>query len=403
MKTEEQIKQQYGQLKGSLHERSRRLWAASEALVLGRGGIAAVSRATGFAPSTIGKGKRELREVSEGLDLGLKPGMIRKPGAGRKKIEDTDPTIIQALEKLIEPVTRGDPESRLRWTCKSLRNLAESLAKTGHQVCALTVGRLLKDMDYSLQANRKTEEGGNHPDRDAQFEYINAQTTRVLEAGNPAISVDTKKKELVGNYRNAGQEWLPQGKPTEVNVYDFIGELGKAVPYGVYDIGKNEGWVNVGISSDTAELAVESIARWWMEMGSKRYRRLTELFVTADCGGSNSYRTRLWKVELQNLADLLGAPITVCHFPPGTSKWNKIEHRLFSFITMNWRGKPLTDYLTIVNLISSTKTSKGLHVQCRLDQRTYEKGRIVTDEEMAMVNIKRHEFHGEWNYTINPW
>jgi len=299
-------------------------------------------------------------------------------------------------------VTRGDPDSALRWTCKSLRNLAHELATLGHTVSYRTVGRLLKALGYSLQANRKTLEGGNHPDRNAQFEYINQKTQERLAAGSPAISVDTKKKELVGNYKNAGRELCPKGEPEDVKVYDFIGELGRANPYGVYDIGQDAAWVSVGISSDTAEFAVEAIRRWGNGLGRERYPDLRDLFITADCGGSNGYRVRLWKHELQRLADEWGIPITVCHFPPGTSKWNKIEHRLFSFIAMNWRGKPLLNYQTIVSLIAATTTRKGLQVRCELDENTYENGRKISNVEMAALNIYPHEFHGEWNYTIKP-
>lgn len=402
MKTEEQIRQQYQQIRDSLDERGRREWAASEALALGHGGTAMVHRATGIVPSTIWKGKKELREQQASGGEAEGPRRIRRPGGGRKKKVDKDPTLLADLESLVDPVTRGDPESPLRWTCKSLRVLARELVVLGHKVSHTLVGELLKKQGYSLQANRKTKEGGNHPDRNAQFEYINDQTARQLATGNPALSVDTKKKELIGDYKNGGRELRPRGKPREVGVYDFVGKLGRVNPYGVYDIGENDAWVSVGISSDTAEFAVEAIRRWWTTMGQERYTHTDKLLITADCGGSNGARTRLWKLELQQLADEIDVPITVCHFPPGTSKWNKIEHRLFSFIAMNWRGKPLVDYQTIVNLIAATKTDKGLEVHCELDENTYEKGRKVTDAEMKAINLQRHDFHGEWNYTIVP-
>ena len=402
MKTQIQIAQQFKRIRGSLDERGRREWAASEAMALGYGGIALVHRATGIAPSTIGKGIKELRDQpdeSEGSEVRRR---VRRPGGGRPKKTEEDPTLSGALERLVEPVTRGDPESPLRWTSKSLRRLAAELVADGHSVSYRTVGRMLKQLKYSLQGNRKTVEGAQHPDRDAQFEYINRQAKRRLAAGNPTISVDTKKKELVGNYKNGGCEYRPKGQPDKVDVHDFIGELGRANPYGVYDIHDDSAWVSVGISSDTAEFAVESIRRWWNSMGYDRYPTLTELLITADCGGSNGYRTRLWKLELQQLADEIDIPITVCHFPPGTSKWNKIEHRLFSFITMNWRGKPLRDYQTIVNLIAATTTKTGLEVRSEIDEGTYQKGRKVTDAQMSSLRIRRHRFHGDWNYTISP-
>lgn len=401
MKTEDQIRTQFTQIRSSLDERGRREWAASEALALGYGGIALVHRATGVVPSTIGKGIRELRERPDGsADEEIR--RVRKAGGGRPRKTVQDPMLLESLEKLVDPVTRGDPMSPLRWTCKSLRRLATELSPMGHDVSYRTVGRLLKALNYSLQGNRKTTEGSQNPDRNEQFEYINAQTTKQLAAGNPAVSVDTKKKELVGDYKNVGREYRPKGKPEPVAVHDFIGELGRASPYGVYDINDDSAWVSVGISSDTSEFAVESVRRWWNTMGYDRYSEANQLLITADCGGSNGYRTRLWKVELQRLADELGIPVTVCHFPPGTSKWNKIEHRLFSFITKNWRGKPLRDYQTIVNLIAATSTQTGLKVRCELDDGEYEKGRKVTDAELAALNIRPHKFHGDWNYTISP-
>jgi len=402
MKTQEQIAQQFNQIRASLDERGRREWAASEAMALGYGGIALVHRATGIVPSTIGTGIKELRERLAHPAAPEVPRRVRRPGGGRPKKTDEDPTLPEALERLVEPVTRGDPESPLRWTCKSLRRLAAELVAEGYSVSYRTVGRLLKDLKYSLQGNRKTLEGAQHPDRNAQFEYISRQTKRRLAAGNPVISVDTKKKELVGDYKNGGREYRPEGQPDEVGVHDFIGELGRVNPYGVYDIADDSGWVSIGISSDTAEFAVETIRRWWNSMGYDRYPEATELLITADCGGSNGYRTRLWKVELQRLADELGVPVTVCYFPPGTSKWNKIEHRLFSFITMNWRGKPLRTYQTVLNLIAATTTDTGLEVRSELDDSHYEKGRKVTDEDMSALSIRRHRFHGDWNYTLKP-
>ena len=389
-------------IRGSLDERGRREWAASEAMALGYGGIALVHRASGIVPSTIGKGVKELRRRQDGEPEPEERRRVRRPGGGRPRKTSEDPQLLGALENLVEPCTRGDPESALRWTCKSLRVLAGELARLGHVVSYRTVGRLLKRLDYSLQGNRKTLEGTQHADRNAQFEYINRQSKKRIKANNPAISVDTKKKELVGEYKNGGREYRPKGWPEKVDVHDFKGEMGRVSPYGVYDMKDNSGWVSVGISADTSEFAVESIRRWWNSMGNERYRQASELFITADCGGSNGYRTRLWKLELQRLADELGIPITVCHFPPGTSKWNKIEHRLFSFITINWRGKPLRTYQTVVKLIAATTTKTGLEVQCELDPSGYEKGRKVSDDEMQTIKLRPHRFHGEWNYTIEP-
>ena len=338
MKTEEQIREQYRLIGGSLDERGRREWAASEAMALGHGGIALVHRGTGIVPSTIGKGVKELRGRRAGEEPAEGQRRVRQPGGGRRKKIEEDPALLGALESLVEPSTRGDPESALRWTCKSLRVLATELVRAGHEISYRTVGRLLKCLDYRLQSNRKTLEGAQHADRDQQFEYINAQMKKQFKESNPAISVDTKKKELVGAYKNGGREYRPKGEPEKVDVHDFKGELGRVSPYGVYDLQDNSGWVSVGISADTSEFAVETIRRWWDSMGEERYPEASELLITADCGGSNGYRTRLWKLELQGLSDELKIPITVCHFPPGTSKWNKIEHRLFSFITINWRG-----------------------------------------------------------------
>jgi len=402
MKTEEQIRRQYEQLRGSLDERARREWAGSEAMALGYGGIAKVHRATGMAPSTIGKGMREL-QAKEGQAPVAEVRRVRRRGGGRKKKVEQNPQLLSALKSLVEPSTRGDPESPLLWTLKSLRRLSEELAVMGYAAGRNVVSRALRGLGYSLQANSKQLEGSHHPDRNAQFEHINRRTVEQLAQRNPVISVDTKKKELVGEFKNAGRELQPKGEPERVKVHDFIDrELGKANPYGVYDIGANNGWVSVGISSDTAAFAVESIRRWWKASGSQRYHNASELLITADCGGSNGYRTRLWKWELQQLADELELPISVCHLPPGTSKWNKIEHRLFSFISMNWRGKPLVSHHTIIKLISATRTSKGLTVDCELDENEYEKGRSVSDEQMATINLRRDPFHGEWNYTIYP-
>lgn len=399
MASEATLRQKWNQVRGALDERGRREWAAAEAMAIGYGGLIRVHRATGLARSTIRKGIKELEAQSP---VAEEPRRIRRPGGGRRKKIEEDPTLLEDLEALVEPGTRGDPESPLRWTVKSLRGLARELKAIGHSVSYGTVRRLLKKLGYSLQANRKTLEGTNHPDRDAQFEYINQKTADQIANGEPAISVDTKKKELVGQYKNGGRTYRPKGDPEKVKVHDFKGPLGRAAPYGVYDIERNEGWVSVGISADTSEFAVESIRRWWNEMGRRRYPDATTLLVTADCGGSNGYRLRLWKFELQRLADELGLAITVCHLPPGTSKWNKIEHRLFSFIAMNWRGKPLVDYQTIVQLIAATTTEKGLQVRCALDENEYLKGRKVSDAEMAALNLQRHEFHGDWNYTLKP-
>lgn len=399
----EMVRKKWLLIKDSLDERGRREWAAAEVMALPRGGLVAVHRATGLARVTILKGMRELKErAALPPEEREQPRRVRRCGGGRKKKTESDPTLVPDLEKLLEPSTRGDPESPLRWTTMSLAKLVAALKEMGHQVSTWTVGKILKEMGYSLQGNRKTKEGSSHPDRDAQFQYINELTRTQLDAGQPVISVDTKKKELVGDYKNGGREYRPKGEPRRVKVHDFRGELGRASPYGVYDIGQNTGWVNVGISADTAEFAVQSIRTWWEAMGVQRYPDLTSLHITADGGGSNGHRLRLWKVELQLLADELGVPITVTHFPPGTSKWNKIEHKLFSFIAMNWRGQPLVDYQTIVNLISSTTTKSGLVVQSVLDERQYEKGRKITKAEMAEVDLHRHDFHGDWNYTIKP-
>ncbi len=398
----ERIRRKFQSLEVVLDERSRRQWAATEAQELGYGGVSAVARATGFARDTIQLGLRELVYRQQHPDEPT-PQRLRRPGGGRKQRAETDPSLLSALEALVEPLTRGDPESPLRWTCKSTRRLADELSRRGHAVGYRTVAWLLHEAGYSLQANRKTREGNQHPDRNAQFEYINAQVVRLQKRRQPVISVDTKKKELVGDFKNGGQEWRPQGAPEKVRVHDFMDKkLGKAIPYGVYDVTNNQGWVNVGIDHDTAYFAAASIRRWWEEMGAARFPRAAQLLITADGGGSNSSRTRLWKVALQQLADAIDLTLKVSHFPPGTSKWNKVEHRLFSFITNNWRGKPLVSHQAIVNLIASTRTTKGLIVKAALDENTYATGIEVTDEQMATLNLTQATFHGEWNYTIKP-
>jgi transposase len=399
-KAAHEVAKRYEQLRGSLNERSRRLFAASEALAYGYGGITMVSEAIGIAPSTIGRGLVELRALEAGTDLGAR---IRRPGAGRKKATEHDPTLLDDLRKLVEGATRGDPESPLLWTARSLRNLVTELEKLGHPTSTTKVSKLLKELGYSLQANRKRQEGAQHPDRNAQFENINEKVRAQHDSGGPALSVDTKKKENVGNYKNAGRELRPQGEPEDVKVHDFIDpELGKVAPYGVYDLAKNEAWVSVGVNHDTAEFSVNTIRLWWQKMGKTVYALAASLLIIADSGGSNGYRLRLWKVQLQRLADEIGKPISVSHLPPGTSKWNKIEHRLFSFITQNWRGKPLITHQVIVDLIASTTTKTGLTVRCELDSRLYAKGRRVTDKELDAVNLVPDDFHGEWNYTIYP-
>jgi hypothetical protein len=395
---ESAIRQRFEALDPLLDERGRRRFAAAEALTAGHGGIVAVSRATGVARSTIGRALEELRSGEE-----PDPDRIRRPGGGRKPLVETDRRLLDDLRSLVEPATRGDPQSPMLWTSKSVRKLSDGLRRMGHTIGRTLVGKLLHQLDYSLQANRKTKEGSNHIDRDAQFHYINDHVKEALASGNPAISVDTKKKELVGDFRNGGREWRPKGSPEEVRVHDFvIPELGRAVPYGIYDIAGNTGWVSVGIDHDTAAFATNAIRTWWQQMGHERYPAAKNLLITADGGGSNGSRVRLWKLELQKLADELDIPITVCHLPPGTSKWNKIEHRLFSFITSNWRGKPLISHQVIVQLIGATTTKTGLKVRCQLDPMTYPAGIKVSDDELAAVNITRHEFHGEWNYTISP-
>jgi hypothetical protein len=398
METEEAIRRRFELLAPGLDERQRRLLAASEAMVLGRGGGVAVSRATGVSRRVIRAGIRELQAPES-----LPPGRVRRPGGGRKSAVEHDPGLPAALERLIEPTTRGDPESPLRWTCKSLRKLTGALREQGHAVSQRVVANLLRTLEYSLQGNRKVLEGSQHPDRNAQFEYLNAQVEAQLAMGDPAISVDAKKKELVGPFKNGGRELRPAGHPEPVRVHDFVDkELGRATPYGVYDLAQNRGWVTVGIDHDTAEFAVATIARWWQGMGKAAYPNATSLLITADGGGSNASRSRLWKLELQRLADRTGLELRICHLPPGTSKWNKIEHRLFSYITQNWRGKPLVSYEVIVQLIAATTTTRGLEVRCELDDATYETGRKVSDQQLATVNLHRDEFHGDWNYRIRP-
>lgn len=391
------LRRKFSDLWPLLDERSRRLMAANEARSLGYGGISRVRRACGLSRKAIAKG---MREIADGSTM---PGRIRRSGAGRKNIVVRDPKLLASLERLIEPETRGDPESPLRWICKSTRTLAAQLTGQKHPISHEKVAQLLRDQNYSLQSNRKTEEGADHPDRDAQFRHINAQVKRALARGMPVISVDTKKKELLGNYDNGGKQWLPAKKPVKVNGHDFPSpDVPRAYPYGIYDLARNTGFVNVGMDHDTGAFAVASIRGWWRSEGRSLYSQARVLLITADGGGSNGPRLRLWKLELQKFADETGLAISVCHFPPGTSKWNKVEHRLFSFISSNWRGEPLRDYETIVNLISRTTTAKGLQVTCRLDRRKYPTGRKVTDDEIKRVNLKRNTFHGEWNYTIYP-
>jgi len=399
--TIERIRRKYQALSPEMDERMRRQWAATEARELGWGGVTMVAAATRMSRTTITAGLRELSLPAE--DRSEESRRVRRPGAGRPRLLEIDRDLLVALEGLVDPTSRGDPMSPLRWTCKSTRRLADELTRSGHPVSARTVATLLHEDGYSLQGNRKTTEGKQHPDRNAQFEYLNSQVGRFLERGQPAISVDSKKKELVGRFKNGGREWRPKGKPEEVRVHDFKDKvLGKVTPYGVYDILNNQGWVSVGIDHDTAQFAANSIRRWWMEMGRRRFPKARRLLITADGGGSNSSRSRLWKVSLQKLADAIGLELEVCHFPPGTSKWNKIEHRLFSFITQNWRGQPLISHQVIVNLIASTTTKTGLLVKAAIDTIRYKKGIKVSDGDLAKVRITPQRFHGEWNYTISP-
>lgn len=398
--TVEKIKMKYEHLRSHLDEKVLRLWAAVEAQSLGRGGITQVSEATLLSRTTIYVGMSELESGKPDIATRL-PGRIRRTGGGRKKLREKDPSLLQHLDELLEPATRGDPETPLRWTCKSTTKLAEELTARGHPVSQRTVCDLLDELGYSLQGNRKTKEGSSHPDRDQQFIHISEKVKELQSIGQPVISVDAKKKEMIGEFKNGGQEWEKKGKPVEVNVYDFPDPaLGKAIPYGVYDITTNKGWVNVGIDHDTSEFAVESIRRWWREMGSPLYPGAKELLITADGGGSNGSRVRLWKLELQKLADELGMAINVCHFPPGTSKWNKIEHKMFSFISQNWRGRPLITREVVVSLISNTKTKKGLEITAKLDTNSYKTGIKVSDEELQKIAIEKDDFHGEWNYKI---
>lgn len=392
------IQRRYDLLKDCFDEKLRRLWAAAEAIEAGRGGGLLVSRATGLSRSVIAEGQKELRG-----DKPLPDDRIRRKGAGRKFSKDLDPTLMSDLGKLVESTTRGDPMTHLKWTIKSTRTLAAELAKMGHSVSYRTVGTLLGEMNYSLQGNRKTLEGTSHEDRDAQFQFISDQAKRNLDAGQPVISVDTKKKELVGPFKNAGQTWRPKGNPEKVKVHDFMIEgQGKVAPYGVYDIGQNEGWVNVGTDHDTSAFAVESIRRWWNLMGKARYPEATRLMITADGGGSNGSRVKLWKVELQRFANETGMEIQVSHFPPGTSKWNKIEHRMFSAITLNWRGKPLISHEVIISLIEATTTRTGLKVRAGLDTSNYPKGLKISKAQMKGLGLTPNAFHGEWNYTLSP-
>jgi transposase len=396
--SERGIRQRFEGLSPVLNEQGLRRFAATEARAYGHGGVSVVSRITGIARSTICRGIREITENRQ-----LERGRVRKPGGGRKAKLTQDSTLLSDLEHLVEPATRGDPMHLLLWTSKSLRHLEEALQGLGHSVCPHVIADCLRELGYSLQANSKTQEGGGHMDRDAQFQYIADRAGSFLSANEPVISVDTKKKELVGNYKNNGREWRPKGSPEAVKVHDFIDpKLGRAIPYGIYDIADNKGWVSVGTDHDTASFAVHAIGRWWLTMGQTRYPRATRLLVTADGGGSNGHRVRLWKMELQTLANTLGIPITVCHLPPGTSKWNKIEHRLFSFITINWRGKPLRSFKTIVQLIAATTTTAGLSVRAELDESKYPKGVKISDAQFNAINLARHPFHGDWNYTIAP-
>ena len=397
------IREKYEGVRPLLNERSRRRWAAAEALSLGWGGVTAVAKATGLTRKSIHFGLRERKAEEVESAEAWSADRVRRPGGGRKPITYHQPKLVSALNDLVEPTARGDPGSPLRWSCLSTSHLSTTLRRAGYQVSPRKVSALLKQSGYSLQANRKKREGASHPDRNAQFEYINATASAFLRRRQPVISVDTKKKELVGDFKNAGREWRPAGQPVEVLVHDFPDpKIKKAIPYGVYDLERNEGWVSVGIDHDTARFATATIKRWWMKMGRERYPRAKDLLITADCGGSNSSRTRLWKVALQDLADDLGLRLTVCHFPPGTSKWNKIEHRMFCHITRNWRGRPLTSYAAIVQLIGKTTTRAGLRIRSELDRHTYPLREEVTPEQLARVNLRPANFHGDWNYTVRP-
>jgi hypothetical protein len=391
------VAERYAAISPYLDERQRRIWVGTEARVRGRGGVSLVARATGVSRPRIYRALEELEQAPR-LD-----GRVRRPGAGRKSLREKDPELEAALDALVDPDSRGDPMSPLRWTCKSTGQLALALTRGGHPVSPETVGKMLHEAGYSLQANRKTTEGAQHPDRDAQFRYLNEQARQFRDAGLPVVSVDAKKKELIGEFKNVGREWEPKGEPVPVQVHDFIvPELGKAIPYGVYDQERNVGWVNVGQDHDTASFAVESVRRWWEGDGAQAYPDADQLLISCDCGGSNGYRVRAWKHELSRFARESGLAITVCHLPPGTSKWNKIEHRLFSHISMNWRGRPLTSHEVVVNLIAATTTSHGLKVHAQLDPRRYPKGLVISDEEMGEIDLLPHAFHPEWNYTIAP-
>lgn len=397
-----QIELKFAALNPVFDERVRRQWAAAEALAYGWGGVSAVSRATGLSIDTIRKGMGELSLRDTEPDACVQ-ARVRSPGGGRRRLDERDPELAPALEWLVDPATRGDPQSPLRWTCKSTSRLAEEMTQAGHPISAGTVATLLKKQGYSLQGNRKTKEGTQHPDRDAQFAHINATVKRFQQQGQPVISVDAKKKELVGAFKNGGREWLPLGKPEEVEIHDFVDqELGKAIPYGVYDVTHNEGWVSVGIDHDTAQFAVQAIKRWWQTMGKHRYPHASKLLITPDGGGSNGSRCRLWKAQLQQLANELGLRIHVCHFPPGASKWNKIEHRMFSHITLNWRGRPLISHEVIISLIANTTTNAGLKIRAELDDGSYPTGIKVSNEELAGLALEKNNFHGEWNYVLLP-
>ena len=411
MDNAEVVEAKYRALAGRLDEATLRLWAAAEARSLGRGGVSTVAKAAGVSRTTVYAGLAEIKAAGKLAAKRSKAAVMAQPaikrvraaGGGRKKLTVTDQSLLADLDALVEPTSRGDPMSALRWTCKSTTRLAEELSRLGHQVSQRTVCDLLAQLNYSLQSVRKTREGGVHPDRDAQFHYIAKMVAQYQRRRQPVISVDTKKKELIGDFKNAGKEWQPEGEPEQVRVHDFIDpELGKVAPYGVYDLTANAGWVSVGIDHDTAEFAVQSIKRWWTEMGRPLYTKARQLLITADCGGSNGYRVRLWRLQLQRLADDTGLAVRVCHFPPGTSKWNKIEHRMFCHITNNWRGRPLLSRQVVVNLIGSVTTAQGLRVRAALDENTYDAGIKVSDAELADIAIERDKFHGEWNYCIKP-
>ena len=407
------IEAKFKALSPRLDEATLRLWAAAEARSLGRGGVSVVAKVAGLSRTTVYAGLAEIEAADKARGkksraaaqpvAAAAPKRVRAPGGGRKRLVDIDASLLADLDALVEPTSRGDPMSPLRWTCKSTTRLAAELAASGHRVSQRTVCDLLAQLNYSLQSVRKTREGGQHPDRDAQFRYIATMVTKFQRQRQPVISVDTKKKELIGDFKNAGREWQPQGQPEQVRVHDFIDDtLGKVAPYGVYDVTANVGWVSVGIDHDTAEFAVQSIRHWWLEMGRPMYARAKRLLITADCGGSNGYRVRLWRLQLQRLADELGLQVQVCHFPPGTSKWNKIEHRMFCHITNNWRGRPLLSRQVVVNLIGSVTTDQGLRVRAALDENAYEPGIKVSDADLAAINLERDKFHGEWNYRVTP-